>query len=376
MIADVCIVGAGVLGASTAWHLVRLGVKRVVLVDPAPASGSTSRATGGFRATFAGATNVRLSLLSRSKLLRFQEETGIDPGFRAVGYLWLARSSAELARLDAALAVQRAAGLEDSRLVSGAEIASLNPAVDDGHVVGGLFGAGDGTLRPLAILSGYLEDARRHGAEVVVERATGLIGSDRILGVQTENQAVAADSVVLAAGAWIAPLARTAGIDVPVTPLRRQIAETEVCPLPEHMPMTLWLEDGFHLRVRDGRALLLRSTPGAADPFDTTVEPGWVSDVARTAAQRIRGLADVPVARSWAGLYEMSPDGHALLGPVPGRSGLFVVGGASGHGVMHAPALGQLVAESIVLGQARSLDARPLALERFAEGRAHAPDPL
>jgi sarcosine oxidase subunit beta len=101
-----------------------------------------------------------------------------------------------------------------------------------------------------------------------------------------------------------------------------------------------------------------------------------VADVARTAAERIRGLAGVAIARSFAGLYEMSPDGHALLGPVPGRAGLFVVGGASGHGVMHAPALGQLLAERIVLGESHALDARPLALERFAEGRAHAPDPL
>lgn len=377
MIADVCIVGAGVLGASTAWHLARRGVKRVILVDPEPAGGSTARATGGFRATYASAINVRLSLLSRAKLLRFQDETGFDPGFRPVGYLWLARSAADLARLEAALAVQRAAGADDSRLVGVEEIAELNPAVTDTQVVGGLFGAGDGTLRPLAVLSGYLEDARRRGgAEVVRERAVGLIGSDRVLGVKTEKQAIAADTVVLAAGAWTGAFARSAGVDVPITPLRRQIAETEPCPLPGDMPMTLWLDDGFHLRVRDGRALLLCPSPGAADPFDTSVEPGWVDDVARSAGERVRGLGDVAIARSWGGLYDMSPDGHALLGSVPGRPGLFVVGGTSGHGVMHAPALGQLLAERIVLGAAHALDARPLALERFAEGRAHAHDPL
>ena len=376
MISDVVVIGAGVLGASTAWHLLGLGAGRVVLVDPTPAGGSTARATGGFRSTYASALNVRLSLLSRAKLLRFQDETGVDPGYRQVGYLWLARSAADRARLASALEVQRDAGVTDSRLVDIDEARRLNPAVTDAEIVGGAFGASDGTIRPLAILSGYLEGARRAGAEVVAERAVGLIGGERVLGVKTEARTIAAGTVVLAAGAWSGAFARAAGVGVPVVPLRRQVAETEPCPLPDDMPMTLWLDDGFHIRERDGRALLLRPTPGAEDPFDTTVDPAWLAAIQATAGQRIRGLAGLPIARSWGGLYEMSPDGHALLGAVPGRSGLYAVGGASGHGVMHSPALGQLLAETIVVGSARALDARPLALERFAEGRAHAPDPL
>lgn len=136
--------------------------------------------------------------------------------------------------------------------------------------------------------------------------------------------------------------------------------------------MTIWPGDGFHLRVRDGRILLLRPSPAAADPFDVQVEDAWIDEVSRVAAERVPRLAGVELdrARCWAGLYEMSPDGHAILGRAPGCDNFILVNGSSGHGVMHAPALGALAAELIVHGEPRSLDARPLRPTRFAEGAA------
>jgi sarcosine oxidase subunit beta len=138
------------------------------------------------------------------------------------------------------------------------------------------------------------------------------------------------------------------------------------------MPMTLWPGDGFHLRVRDGRVLLLQPTAGAADPFATELDEEWLQEVRSVAAERVPALAGVAVdrARSWAGLYEMSPDGHALLGRAPGCENMVLVDGSSGHGVMHAPALGALAAELIVHGSPRSLDAQALRPTRFEEGGA------
>src|SRR5256885_11949877 len=138
------------------------------------------------------------------------------------------------------------------------------------------------------------------------------------------------------------------------------------------MAMTLWPGDGFHLRVRDGRVLLLRPSPGGADPFGTGVEEGWLREVHSVAAERVPALAGVALdrTRSWAGLYEMSPDGHALLGRAPGCENLILVNGSSGHGVMHAPALGALAAELIVHGAVRSLDVQALRPTRFQEGVA------
>jgi len=186
-----------------------------------------------------------------------------------------------------------------------------------------------------------------------------------------------------AAGAWAAEVARLAGVELPVTPLRRQVACTEPTrALPADMPMTIFADDGFHLRVRDGRVLLL--WPGPAEPHGVgqgqTSAPSWSMDfddrwlppVVEKAHRRVPCLADVRVdrARCVAGLYEMSPDGHAIVGRAPGLRNLVLANGSSGHGVMHAPALGQLVAEEILDGHATAVDMGPLRPERFAEGRA------
>jgi sarcosine oxidase subunit beta len=196
---------------------------------------------------------------------------------------------------------------------------------------------------------------------------------DRIVAVETPDHVISTECVVNAAGPWAAEVARQAGLSVPVTPLRRQVAATVPCEaLPTEMPMTLFVEDGFHLRVRDGRVLLLLPSPGnPQDPTDVSVEPAWVERVSALAAERIPRLAGVPVdpAACWAGLYEMTPDKHAIVGAAPGCENFFYANGSSGHGVMHAPAIGQLLAEIIVKGRGESLDVSPLRPSRFDEGQ-------
>ena len=183
---------------------------------------------------------------------------------------------------------------------------------------------------------------------------------------------LACGAVVDAAGAWASGVARLAGVDLPVAPLRRQVACTvETRALPAELPLTIWVEDGFHLRVRDGRVLLLWPTPGdPKDPFSTEVENDWLLQMRRKADARVPALRPVALeaARSWAGLYEMSPDKHAILGALPECENLYFANGSSGHGVMHAPALGQLLAEIIVHGRATSLDVHALRPSRFADG--------
>jgi glycine/D-amino acid oxidase-like deaminating enzyme len=180
--------------------------------------------------------------------------------------------------------------------------------------------------------------------------------------------------VVDAAGAWAAAVAAWAGVPLPVVPLRRQAAATTPCDLlPASMPMTIWTGDGFHVRVRDGRVLLLQPTPGVPDaPFDTRVDPEWVEMVERAAHARVPVLRRATLDRTacWAGLYEISPDKHAILGAAAECPNLFFANGSSGHGVMHAPALGQLLAEIISDGKASTMDAAALRYGRFAEGAA------
>ena len=167
-------------------------------------------------------------------------------------------------------------------------------------------------------------------------------------------------------------VAEGAGVDLPVIPLRRQVACTgPTDALPDSMPMTIYAGDGLHLRVRDGRVLLLWPNPGIAGrPFDYPVDPSWVRDVTAMAHARVPVLRNVPIdeAACWAGLYEMSPDRHAILGPAPECPNLYLANGSSGHGVMHSPALGQLLAEIMTEGRATSLDVHSLRPGRFAEG--------
>lgn len=352
-IADVAIIGAGVVGCSIAWHLANAGCRNVVVIDRAPSfgGGSTPRATGGFRAQFSSEINVRLSLLAREKLRRFKDEVGADPGYAPHGYLFLARSEQALAQLRDAQCVQQACGLAEARMVSAEEARALSPAIDDDAIVGGTFCPTDGFIRAMQILRGYSDAASRLGVRFEFVNEVAALRDIR------------AGTIVNAAGAW----ASTLGIDIPVAPLRRQVASTiPTDVLPPTTPMTVWVDDGFHFRVRDGRVLLL--WPDAPPiGFDITFNDAWLEPLQRFTRERTPMLSDVPIDRAecWAGLYEMTPDKH----PIVGRVGNVVfANGFCGHGVMHAPAIGQLVAE-LVMGATPSIDITPLRPSRFAEGQ-------
>jgi sarcosine oxidase subunit beta len=375
---DIVIIGAGVVGASIAAHLSEHSGVSVLVLERALelGTGSAGRATGGFRAQFATDINVRLSLLAREKLRRFREEVGADAGYTPAGYLFLATDAAQLTALRAGLAVQRKSGLTESREVSRAEAQALNPHAWLNDVVGGTFCPTDGFIRPLDILHGYAAAARRRnvhfefGCGPVRWRMEERSGRRRVTGVDFGAHSIATQTVVIATGAWSGLLAAH-GVSIPVEPERRQIAVTEpFATLPATMPMTIWCNDGFHLRHRDGRVLLLKpDVPLGADPFSTTFDPQWLEPLLAVARARVPCLesARIDLEACRAGLYEMTPDKHALVGPVPEVDGLYLATGNSGHGVMHAPAIGQLIAEMILDGGTLDFDARPLRPSRFAE---------
>jgi sarcosine oxidase, subunit beta len=374
------IIGGGVIGASTAWHLLQRGERDVLIVDaaPEPGMGSTGRATGGYRGQFANDINVRLSLLARAKLLRFADDTGVDPEYHPVGYLFLADDDAMLAEMRAARAIQHAAGLTESVELTLAEAQAINPHVDMSGVIGAAWCPTDGTIRPLKILRGYLDAAIRGGVQMEWNASVQRMERDatgRITHAHVRGERIAVGHVVNAAGAWAAQIAALADVPLPVTPSRRQIACTEpLKTLDDSFPMTIWARDAFHLRVRDHRALLnfpiatLRDDPFALDVHEPLIEQVWAIARERVPAMRTTTLAP---ESHWVGLYEMSPDKTVILGRAPGCENLILANGSSGHGVMHSPILGQLVSELICDGKATSLDIHSLRMERFAEG-----DPL
>src|SRR5207237_4649480 len=194
----------------------------------------------------------------------------------------------------------------------------------------------------------------------------------RISGVQTTRGFTSTRVVVNAAGAWAAQVAKMAGADLPVGPLRRQLVPTEPFDqLPKRFPMLIDMSTGFHFR-REGKGILLAwNDPEETPGFKTEFDPSFVEKILTHAAARVPCLAEAQVnpRRAWAGLYEMTPDHHAIIGPAPDVGGLYFANGFSGHGVMHSPATGRVMSELILEGQARLLDVTPLSAERFTTGQ-------
>ena len=333
---DIVIAGAGVIGASVAFHLAQKGCRDILVIDRGDdfGAGSTLKATGGFRAQFDNETEVRLSLLAREKLRAFEDEIGVDSGYRPYGYLFLACNEEELEELRRAQTVQHACGLHEAQMVSADEVRKINPKIGDPAIIGGAYCPTDGFIRAKNILRGYADAAQRLG--VRFQFGTEL----------RDWSEVDARVKVEARGAWSG---------APVFPLRRNVAATvQTSVLPEDMPMTIWAGDWYHVRVRDGRVLVLWPD----DPPDDTV---WLRELTRRTEERMPILNDVPLEEFWWGYYEMTPDERAILGE---KDGLYYATGASGHGVMHAPALGHLLAELIVDGKT-SIDISALRPDRF-----------
>lgn len=373
--ASVVIVGAGIVGASIAWHLARAGCTDVLLLEREPhqGRGSTGRSMGGVRAQFATDVNIRLSLHSIGFYQRFEDEVGAPCGYKAHGYLFVASSDRHLAYLQANLERQRALGLEQAELLDRDAVGRLAPMLRLDDVVGGSYCPTDGFVDPYSVMAAFTEAAVARG--VVLRKRTGVLGLEtragRVTGVRTDGATIEAAHVVLAAGPWVAPLARTAGLDLPVVPRRRMLVPTEpVDGIPERLPMVIDMGTGFHFRP-EGRGLLLAwddpsSPPSEQDVFD----PAFVERILEVAANRVPAFADLPVnpSKGWAGLYEMSPDKHAILGGVPGVEGLWLASGFSGHGVMHAPATGRILADLVLRGRCDAIDWAALGLDRFRTG--------
>jgi glycine/D-amino acid oxidase-like deaminating enzyme len=366
----VVVVGAGCIGAAIAYHLAKRGVADVVVVEREPfaGAGSTSKAAGGIRAQFSTPVNVRMSMMAIADYERFAEEMKTDPVFFQVGYLFLIADDAMWARFQEQVAMQRALGLVVETLTP-AEVRERIPELEVTDLKGATFGPRDGLANPHEITQAFVAEARRLGATFrFAEPAVGLeMDGARVTGVRTAGGTIAARWVVNAAGPYAAEVAKWAGVTLPVVPVRRHCFTTE--PLPfvrDTLPMIVDMKSGVYLHRESGGVLLGLANPEEPPGFDTSVNWDLLERVVEPAIHRVPALESAEVSNAWAGLYETTPDHNAVLGPPAGVEGLMLANGFSGHGLMHAPAVGRLIAEWIVDGRP-SLDLHPLRLERFAE---------
>lgn len=372
--ADVVIVGAGIVGASIAFHLASHGIPDVLIVEKEaiPGQGSTSKANGGIRAQFSTAINIRFSLYSIEAFERFHEETGGDCGLRQAGYLFMTASPSGETSLRENFLLQQRCGVPNSWL-NREEIARLAPYARCDDLRAGTFSAKDGFLDPHGSIQGYLQAAKRLGVNLLTDAEVTSIAHDAegVNAVETKAGRIFTRCVVNAAGAYAGVVAQRAGIEIPLHPVKRMLACTEEIGLaPPVIPMTIDFDTGLLIR-REGRGILLAySDPEAIPGFDTSFEPGFVETVSEKAIVRFPFLeeARIDLRRCWAGLYPETPDHHAIVGESAQLQGFYQAAGFGGHGLMHAPATGRALAELILYGTCRFMDIAPLRLERFREG--------
>jgi sarcosine oxidase subunit beta len=373
---DVVIIGGGIVGSSVAYHLTEAGCSSVLVIerDAQQGHGSTGKSAGGVRTQFATPVNIQMSLYSIDFFSKFEEVMGHTAGYLPHGYLFIATSRKHLDYLASNRERQVAMGLTDVERLTRDEIISLVPQLYADDILGGSYCPTDGFVDPYSVMRGFSLRARERGARIWLDtEATGIdVDNGSVTSVMTSRGKVAARAVVIAAGAWSAHAARMAGVEIPVSPLRRQIVNTEAFDrLPARLPMVIDMTNGFHFR-REGAGIMMawpdpEETPG----FKTSFDSEFIEKILTRAVRRVPAFADAQVnpRRCWAGLYEVTPDHHAIIGPAPGVGGLFLACGFSGHGVMHSPATGKALSEIILKGSYQTLDAAPLAASRFAEGR-------
>jgi sarcosine oxidase, subunit beta len=370
--ADIIIIGGGVMGASTAYHLASRGRPNVILLEKEDffGLGATGRCAGGVRYQFDTDVNIRLSLLSLPMLERFKDEIGQPVDYRKTGYLFLLTNQDEVSVFKRNVNLQNRLGAQTEWL-SGNEIRRRLPMMRLDDVLAGSFNPSDGLVDPNSVVMGYISAAQRSGVKTMTSTpVTGIqVRSGRIIGVETPTQTISTPVIVDATGPWSALTGQLAGLQVPVSPIRRQWFTTTAIPeLPPDFPFIIDFSQSLYFHPEGPGLLTGMSNPNEPPGYDQNIDPEWELVHMESAINRLPLLEHAGLASRLAGLYEVTPDAHPIFGKTP-IEGYYIVSGFSGHGFMHGPIAGKLMSEIILDGQAITMDISMLDLARFSEGR-------
>jgi sarcosine oxidase subunit beta len=365
--ADVAIIGGGIMGASTAYHLALRGCTDVVILEKDMlAQASTGLSAGGIRQQFSNPANIRLSQEAVRVFERFQERFGVDMEFRQVGYLFLAQSEEVWQEFLANVEVQRQHDVP-VEVLSSEEIKYRWPYLDVGDLMGGTFCPDDGYADPYMAAMGFANAARELGVrieeqtEVVAIRVAG----NRVEGVDTTRGPISAAHVVNVAGPWAGGVSRMTGHDLPVKPYRRQVFVTQAFEqIAKPVPMILDIEPAFYFRGEGPGILMGMSDPDEPSSYSTNVDYGFMERVIDAAIRRAPILEDAEILRGWGGLYAVTPDDNPIIAALPGAEGLFCAIGFSGHGFQQSPTVGRILSQLVLDGET-DFDLRPFAHDRF-----------
>jgi sarcosine oxidase, subunit beta len=365
--AEIVIVGAGVVGLSIAFHLAKRGVRDVVVIERDEiASGATAKATGGIRHQFSNAASIRLSIESVEFFEQFEERVGAPFLFRRHGYLFLLATDEQVAAFKRSIAFQNSLSVP-TEFLAPQEIARRYPVIEVGDLLGGSFGPHDGSGSPTDAAYGFAQRVRAGGVRILEGEEVRAIEVERgrVMSVETDRRRVATRGVVNAAGPWAAQVAALAGVALPITPHPRQVFSlTRVDGLGDDFPLTVDLGTGVYVHQEPAGILLGGGDRDRGSSYEAALDWGRFDSVVEAVIRRVPLLESAGSISGWCGLRDMTPDDHPILGPTPGVDGLWQAAGFSGHGFMHAPAAGRILAEWIVDGRP-STDVDAFRFERF-----------
>jgi sarcosine oxidase, subunit beta len=370
--AEIIIIGGGVMGASTAYHLAKRGVKNVLLLEKEAffGQGATGRCAGGVRYQFATEVNIRLSQVSLPMLDNLYEETGQTADYRKCGYMIFTTREKDVPVFKHNIELQNRLGVM-SEWLDGEEVRRRLPMMNLDDVIGATYHAKDGLADPNSVVMAYVGAGTRLGVTTLTGAEVTSIEAEnnRVIGVQTPAGMVSAPIVVNAAGPWAGLIGEMADVNIPITPIRRQMLTTTPLPeIPKDFPFVIDFPQSLYFH-REGNGLLTgRSNPTEQPGFDQNVDLEWELVAMEGAIARLPLLEKAGLASHWAGLYEVTPDAHPIFGKTP-VEGFYIVGGFSGHGFMHGPISGVLMSEIILDGVAETVDVSILDLPRFEEGQ-------
>jgi sarcosine oxidase subunit beta len=365
--AAVAIIGGGIIGASTAYHLARKGCTDVIILEKdLLAQASTGLSAGGIRQQFSHPANIRLSQEAVRLFERFEEELGADVEFRQVGYLFLAQSEDVWQEFLVNVETQRQLGVP-VEVLTPEEIKRRWPYLNVDDLRGGTFCPQDGYADPYMAAMGFANAARRLGVRIEEQtKVTAIqIAAGEVRGVDTTRGPIAAPAVVDVAGPWAGEVAEMAGFSLPVKPYRRQVFITQAFDaIPKPVPMILDIEPAFYFRGEGPSILMGMSDPDEPSSFNTNVDYRFMERVIDAAIHRAPLLENAEILRGWGGLYAITPDDNPIIGPLPGAQGFYCAIGFSGHGFQQAPTVGRILAELILDGHT-DFDLAPFAHDRF-----------
>ncbi len=365
--ASVVIIGGGIQGTSIAYHLAQRGVRDVVLIEAdIVGSGSSGRSAAMILLQMSREMTIRLSQESFKEYLHFDEELGADIGYKLIGYLNLATKEIA-AELRTQVALQRQLGVP-TEILSPQDIARLVPAVNVDDIEFGSICWQDGVIDPHSVMQAYVQNARRLGAEIGEKiEATGItIEKGRVVGVQTSAGFISVPIVVNAAGARAAQVASWVGLKLPITNYKRTVFITDrFDEIPDDTPFVMDLAVEWYFR-KEGKGVLMGMGVEESTTFEPQLDWEYLDAMIERALHRAPILANARAMRGWAGLRSLTPDDYPILGRASNVEGFINACGWGGHGVMHAPIGGRLIAELIADGKTTTMDLAPFRLERFA----------